>query len=184
MKKKTQDDLRFRKTERLIQQTFRELLKEKDYCHISIQELASRAEINRNTFYLHYPSMDALLLKMQTDIIDHFLEPIKDARLPDDLEKVVRNCYKSSLSFDVLDEKILNSKGHFPIDTSDTNNYAVLKFDEKYLNYDANSHPILLAYINGCLTEIYKFWIKNGQKESMEDMIQITLKLLTKGLLG
>lgn len=53
MKKKTQDDLRFRKTERLIQQTFRELLKEKDYFHISIQELASRAEINRNIFYLH-----------------------------------------------------------------------------------------------------------------------------------
>ena len=93
MKRKPQDDLRYIKTERLIQQTFRDLLKEKDYFQISIQELASRAEINRNTFYLHYPSMDALLLRMQTDMINRFLEPIRDARLPHDLEKVVHNCY-------------------------------------------------------------------------------------------
>lgn len=184
MKRKPQDDLRYRKTERLIQQTFRELLKEKDYFQISIQELASRAEINRNTFYLHYPSLDALLLKMQTDVINRFLEPIKDAKLPDDLERVVRNCYESSLSFDVLDEKILNSKGHFPIDTSEINNYTVLKFNEKYLNYNPNAHPILLAYINGCLTEIYKFWIKDGQRETMESMIQLTLRLISHGLLG
>lgn len=183
MKRKPQDDLRYRKTERLIQQTFRELLKEKDYFQISIQELASRAEINRNTFYLHYPSMDALLHKMQTDVINRFLEPIRDAKLPDDLEKVVRNCYEFSLSSDVLDEKILNSKGHFPIDTSDTNNYAVLRFNENNFSYEPKTYPILLAYINGCLTEIYKFWIKNGQKESMEDMIQLTLRLISHGLI-
>lgn len=184
MKRKPQDDLRYRKTERLIQQTFRELLKEKDYFQISIQELASRAEINRNTFYLHYPSMDALLLKMQADVINRFLEPVKEARLPDDLEKVVRNCFESSLSFDVLDEKILNSKGHFPIDTSDTNNYIILKFNESYVNFSPDKHPVLLTYMNGCMTEIYKYWIKNGQKEPAEDMIQLTLRLLTHGLLG
>lgn len=184
MKRKPQDDLRFQKTERLIQKAFRELLNEKDYFQISIQELASRAEINRNTFYLHYPSMDALLLKMQTDVINRLLEPIKDAMLPNDLEKIVRNCYESSLYFDALDEKILNSKGHFPFESLNTNNYKFLKFDEGYPNYDTNSYPVLLAYINGCLTEIFKFWIKNGQKESMEDMIQLTLRLLSKGLLG
>lgn len=184
MKRKPQDDLRYRKTERLIQQTFRELLKEKDYFQISIQELASRAEINRNTFYLHYPSMDALLLKMQADVINRFLEPVKEARLPDDLEKVVRNCFESSLSFDVLDEKILNSKGHFPIDMSDTNNYIILKFNESYVNFSPDKYPILLVYLNGCLTEIYKYWIKNGQKEPVEDMVQLTLRLLTRGLLG
>lgn len=184
MKRKPQDDLRYRKTERLIQQTFRELLKEKEYFQISIQELASRAEINRNTFYLHYPSMDALLLKMQTDVINRFLEPIREAQLPDDLDKVVRNCFEFSLSSDALDEKILNSKGHFPIDTSGTNNYAVLKFNEKNMKYEAKTYPILLAYINGCLTEIYKIWIKNGQKEPMEDMIQLTLRLITHGFSG
>lgn len=184
MNRKPQDDLRYRKTERLIQQTFRELLKEKEYCQISIQELSARAEINRNTFYLHYPSMDALLHKMQTDVINRFLEPIRDAKLPDDLEKVVRNCYEFSLSSDALDEKILNSKGHFPIDTSDTNNYAVLSFHKKNLNYDSKSYPVLLAYINGCLTEIYKYWITSGQKEPMEDMIQLTLRLISHGLLA
>ena len=63
--RKPQDDLRYQKTERLIQQTFRELMGEMDYLQISIQKLADRAQINRKTFYLHYSSIDELLLKMQ-----------------------------------------------------------------------------------------------------------------------
>ena len=55
--RKPQDDLRYQKTERLIQQTFRELMGEMDYLQISIQKLADRAQINRKTFYLHYSSI-------------------------------------------------------------------------------------------------------------------------------
>lgn len=91
MKKKTQDDLRFRKTERLIQQTFRELLKEKDYFHISIQELASRAEINRNTFYLHYPSKDISLLIHQIPIIMHLSNLTKNTSIM--MPTLIRYCW-------------------------------------------------------------------------------------------
>ena len=49
--RKPQDDLRYQKTEALIQKNFREMLEEMDYQQITIQELSLRAQINRKTFY-------------------------------------------------------------------------------------------------------------------------------------
>ncbi|MCM1186447.1 MAG: TetR family transcriptional regulator [Lachnoclostridium sp.] len=184
MNKKPQDDLRYKKTERLIQQTFRELLKEKEYSQISVQELARQAEINRKTFYLHYSSMDELLLKMQFDIINRFLTPIKNTKLPDDLEKVVRICYELAESTDALDEKILNSKGYLRAENPYAQNAAVICFNEERLNYHSGETPFLTAYINGCMTELYLEWVKNGRKEPLEDIIRLTIRLIRHGLEG
>lgn len=184
MDRKPQDDLRYKKTERLIQQTFRTLLQEKDYSQISIQELARQAEINRKTFYLHYSSLDELLLHMQRGVINRFLAPVKGAKLPDDLEKVVRNCYELSEAADALDEKILNSKGRLPVENPYDGNHMVISFDTDRLRYGADESLFLAAYINGCMAELYRAWVWNGRKEPMEDMIQLTIRLILHGLLG
>lgn len=64
MKREPQSDLRYIKTENLIQETFRSMLREMDYPQITIRELTRRAMINRKTFYLHYSSLDELLGKL------------------------------------------------------------------------------------------------------------------------
>lgn len=135
--RKPQDDLRYQKTEALIQKNFREMLEEMDYQQITIQELSLRAQINRKTFYLHYASMDDLLHRVQTDTLKRFLEPVKDAKFPRDLEKIVRNCYEFSESSDKLDEKILNSKGHFPIAETQLESGDISYFAEDYDRYPA-----------------------------------------------
>ncbi len=182
--RKPQDDLRYRKTEALIQKTFRELLAEMDYQQITIQELSLRAQINRKTFYLHYASMDDLLRRMQADTMKRFLEPVKDAKFPCDLEKIVRNCYEFSESSDKLDEKILNSKGHFPIAEAQPESGDISCFAEEYDQYPADKRLYLLIYINNCLTSIYRQWVKGERKEPMEDMIQLTIRLISHGLLS
>lgn len=181
--RKPQDDLRYQKTETLIQKTFREMLAEMDYQQITIQELSLRAQINRKTFYLHYASMDDLLHRMQADTISRFLEPVKDAKFPKDLERIVRNCYAFSESSDKLDEKILNSKGHCPIAETLTESESVLCFEEGYARYSPDQRLYLVIYINNCLTGIYRQWVKGGRKEPMEDMIQLTIRLISHGLL-
>lgn len=50
MTRETQNDLRYIKTENLIQHTFCDMLREMDYSQITIKELTDRAMINRKTF--------------------------------------------------------------------------------------------------------------------------------------
>jgi len=54
-------DPRVKRTRGLIQRAFIELLAEKGFHEITVQDIAERAEINRATFYAHYPDKYALL---------------------------------------------------------------------------------------------------------------------------
>ncbi len=54
-------DPRVKRTRRLIQWAFGELLAEKGFGAITVQDITERAGINRATFYAHYPDKFALL---------------------------------------------------------------------------------------------------------------------------
>ena len=48
----------------MLMDALAKLLRQKEFEHISVQEIAEEATLNRNTFYLHYPDKTALLLAM------------------------------------------------------------------------------------------------------------------------
>lgn len=54
-------DPRVKRTRNLIQQAFRELLTEKGFQAMTVQDITDRAEINRATFYAHFADKYALL---------------------------------------------------------------------------------------------------------------------------
>ncbi len=54
-------DPRVKRTRRLILRAFSELLAEKGFQAVTVQDIARRAEINRATFYAHFPDKYALL---------------------------------------------------------------------------------------------------------------------------
>jgi AcrR family transcriptional regulator len=61
MKTKEQEDPRTRRTRQLFLQALDELLTEKGFRHLTVQEIAERAGLNRVTFYGHFPDKYALL---------------------------------------------------------------------------------------------------------------------------
>ena len=58
-------DPRVKRTRRLIENTFTELLEEKGFSAITVQDITAHAEINRATFYAHYPDKFALFQSIQ-----------------------------------------------------------------------------------------------------------------------
>jgi AcrR family transcriptional regulator len=54
-------DPRVKRTRGLIQQAFLQLFSEKEFQSITVQDITQKAEINRATFYAHYPDKFALL---------------------------------------------------------------------------------------------------------------------------
>ena len=58
------EDLRTLKTKRAIEEAFLELVTEKDFSSVKITEIAERAEVNRNTIYLHYSSKEGIVSKI------------------------------------------------------------------------------------------------------------------------
>ena len=55
------NDPRFKRTRSLILQSFMEMLPEKGFQAVSVQDITDKAGINRATFYAHFPDKYALL---------------------------------------------------------------------------------------------------------------------------
>jgi AcrR family transcriptional regulator len=65
-------DRRVQRTRELLQKSLIELISERGYDLITIQDIAHRANIGRTTFYLHYNSKDELFVSCHEAIVREF----------------------------------------------------------------------------------------------------------------
>jgi AcrR family transcriptional regulator len=68
----TKADRRVQRTRELLQQALIELISERRYDSITIQEIVDRANVGRTTFYLHYSSKDELFMNCHEAIVSEF----------------------------------------------------------------------------------------------------------------
>src|SRR5215216_1278974 len=65
-------DRRVQRTRELLQSALIELIGERDYDAITIQDIVDHANVGRTTFYLHYNSKDELFLSCHEAIVSAF----------------------------------------------------------------------------------------------------------------
>jgi AcrR family transcriptional regulator len=77
-------DPRVRRTRQMLRDALIELIDEKGYDAITVQDLANRATLNRATFYLHYRDKEDLFTQSIEEILNDLVTGIKECRLPDE----------------------------------------------------------------------------------------------------
>ena len=169
-------DLRFIKNENLIQKTFREMITETEYSRITIKELTERAQINRKTFYLHYPSLDHLLTELQFKLMEPTLRMISETVFPDDVEKIIQHSFQFMAALDPVDKKILS-----PSDLIREHFFAKYDCFPQYNRFESN---LIITYFSVCLGVIYRQWEVDGQRIPIEEMIPLATRLILHGLDG
>jgi len=65
-------DRRVQRTRRMLQGALVQLLKERAYDDVTIQDIAERANLGRTTFYLHYRTKEDLLFDHHAHVLAHF----------------------------------------------------------------------------------------------------------------
>jgi AcrR family transcriptional regulator len=87
-------DPRKKRTRALLQQAFMELLSEKEFLKINVQDITERAMVNRATFYAHFEDKFALLDDTMREMFQRMLR----TRLPEDAEFSPENLEQLTLA--------------------------------------------------------------------------------------
>ena len=72
------EDLRVIKTKQAIKESFIELVEVRGYNRVSVTDIIKKANINRNTFYLHYENKDDLVRKIIEECSDRAKQVITE----------------------------------------------------------------------------------------------------------
>lgn len=98
---KMPEDLRARRTRKAIEDAFVELIEENGYAGVSVTEIARKAGVSRNTFYLHYSSKEDLTDKFVGGLFSTQFAPEIIAKMTrsglseDDLLGIYRDVFRT-----------------------------------------------------------------------------------------
>lgn len=90
------NDLRIDRTQKMIKDSFVQLIAEMGYENISITDISKRAMINRKTFYAHYESKQRLYQELIIQLIGSL-----DMNLKSDTKRSVKN-----IDFEALNQEV------------------------------------------------------------------------------
>ncbi|HIT63787.1 MAG TPA: TetR/AcrR family transcriptional regulator C-terminal domain-containing protein [Candidatus Ventrimonas merdavium] len=172
-------DRRVRRTRRLLKDSLIALMQEKEFMDISVKEITDRADLNRGTFYLHYPD------------IYHLLRDIEDEALTDFHEMLMR--YRESPDKDslrpMLDPMIDYVGGHADICRILFQNSATIEFlnrfhqqihetgreiiEALFPDMEDTLFDYFLEYITSGLTGLMAQWLRSGQALPKEQLAEI-----------
>lgn len=184
MKKNGSADLRVVKTEEAIQKAFKEMICEMDYENLTIKELTERARINRKTFYLHYGSLDGLLLKLQEEVAANFIRREISYRSMEDIRSITRTFFEYAASMPTLNERLLCSGSYSRI--GDRINAMIMEHRAKTNRGAFSDNPFVdnlaFAYFSAASTILYRQWVADGKRLPLEELIQAATRLICSGM--
>lgn len=66
------------RSRRMIREAYIQLLKEKDLSKITVTDIVTRADLNRATFYAHYPDVRGVTEEIEDEIIEKMIDVLKE----------------------------------------------------------------------------------------------------------
>ena len=184
MVKKKKEDLRVRKTREAIRNAFKEMVCEMDLNQISIKELTYRAQINRKTFYLHYPNLEAVLTELEDEIADIFIRRQVSYANLQDIKDLIRLFFESAANMPLLHERLLCHPSYRSVWS---------RINEKVMRYRIQTNRgafgleeykenLVFAYYGANSAILYRQWVLDGKKLPLEDLIRMATNLICEGI--
>lgn len=150
-----------------IEKVFIELLQTKELNEISVSDLCKRAGLNRTTFYANYTDIyglaDTIRDKLEVAVSDLYKDEITHSFNSNDYLKLFRHIQENQIFYQTYFK--LGYDNQYKIIAYDTE-LARVHFQNKFVEYH-------MEFFKAGITQTIKLWLKNGCKESPEEIVEI-----------
>lgn len=187
-------DRRVVRTKRAIREAFFALAERQDYRKITIAALAREADIDRKTFYLHYPSIDALLDEIARDQGETLIATCRDAMLAGDGHIDVRALFDQMVRGLSTDSAFDRDRGrrlarHIPFDDllrrmEKPLIESVIDSDAFAAGSDRAYVPFWVSFFCAGLLSAYRRWLFVGDDLPLDDLARAMEVAMSEGMDG
>ena len=175
-----------KRSRKMIREAFLTLLKKKSETKITVTDIVNLADINRTTFYAHYPDVRGVVEEIENDVIDKMMVILKDfhyfsffknpAPLLLQISRFLEmdmGLYKQLIRIDSSEaflEKLKKIFADFMENDPDIPQYIREK----------KSFSIRVSYFTGGIVNTYKQWLLDKLDCSLNDISMEVAALLTE----
>lgn len=163
--------------------TFKSMLCEMDISKITVSELTERSAINRKTFYLHFETIDELVNEILDEISEKYAKEYR--KLPEGRPHEDANAL--FFSFFSSQEEYVQRILCYPPYTELCNKI----FDKAFFDnikpgsvlamIPEHVQNLVLTYYRSTTLDLYRQWLKDGKKLSLEDIVSISNGMICRG---
>ena len=187
-------DRRVQRTRKALSQALIELILEKGYDAVRVQDIADRANLRAATLYLHYQNKEDLLLSTLETMIDDLVETL-EALQQDDVSETVHQEFKAVFQH-VRENKdlyrvIMGGQGSMTIrmrirDYIATQSAKRIQKRLEQLGASEDDSPLSIdfvsKYVGGSLLALITQWLEDDGGYSAETMGEISERLIIRGV--
>lgn len=188
-------DLRVIRTKESIRNALVELIEAKGFQAITVKDIASKAKINRGTFYAHYQDKNDLMDKCQDKILNDIKKIVKK-KVPVALENLHTNSndpFAPAISiFEYLHENkrlmrtLLGPKGDVTFQTKLKRLMWQVLFEDNEIPSFKKEHSLvpseyLVSYIASAHIGVIQQWLDSDCRESPLEMARILSTITLHG---
>lgn len=162
-------DRRVKKSRAAIYQAFINLLHQKSYESITVQEIIDLADVGRSTFYAHFDTKEALLEEVCQDLFQHtFLERDHGKDLFEATTHIFQHFQKNQ---DKIATLLLSKNIYFTNRLKiELENYLFPMIQEQLLQKKSQlPEPFLRNYVTSTFVETVSWWLQ--QKKTLPETV-------------
>jgi AcrR family transcriptional regulator len=182
-------DRRVQRTRRMLRDALIEVILEKGYEAVTVQDITERADLRRATFYLHYRDKEELLLTALEETFEELVKQIESVMQSDGLAGKTQLepylvTFKHVEANQDLYRSILCGQGAAVI-AQRIRDYLA-NHVHNGLALDAMTVPsdVLANYIAGTELALITWWLEHNRPYSAEHMARMTHRLILNGAQG
>ncbi len=181
------EDRRLIRSRRLLGNALIELMQEKRYIDITVQDILDRADVGRTTFYKHFQDKEDLLMSNMVNILENSIRHMDrggdDQLLLSTVDffrhvKEHQNLYKAMLGGQRMD--MLFFKGQALMSRKIEKRLEKLPFKREEISIPI---PVLTNYLAGSFLILVKLWVDHKMVYSPEQMDTMYQELVMPGTL-
>ena len=184
------EDRRIRRTRKLLNNALVELVGEKEYDEITVQEITERADIGHRTFYRHYAGKDELLMDVMKDVLsglqDLLVLPASSLLTSGESGDITRENGRRLFEYVNENDELFRVffKGRPVIYQSMLDQARQNAIDLLHEVMDEHNSPIpfriMANYLTTSTIELMKLWLEDGKPYSVDVMGRYLVQMVFK----